>query len=312
MPRASRRDHAAERCLAGGADESERAAGRFALQDNRSAAGQAHYQQGELHRLQGRFEAAEEAYRAASRSGVEPQPGLVLLRLEQGDDATAAAAIRRIAGETADPLTHARLLPAYVEIMLSVGDSEAAAGGCTALHDLADVYGSPVLDAMAGQARGAVDLARGDAHSALAALRPALHAWMALDAPYEAARVRVLIARACGAHGDVDTAALELDAARAVFEQLGAPPALARAGSLLQPAARGEHHGLTQRELQVLRLVAAGSSNREIAAAFVISEHTVARHVQNIFAKLGVSSRTAAAAFAFEHDLVKGDGSGQD
>ena len=290
--------------------ESERAARRFTQQDDQAAAAQALYQQGELHRLEGSFAAAEESYRAASRLGREPQPGMSLLRLEQGNGTAAASAIRRIVDETAVPLVRARLLPAYVEIMLAVGDPEAAGHACAALEDLALVYASPMLDAMAAQAHGAVDLARGDARAALDSLRRALQAWRGLDVPYEVARVRELVARACAALGDVETSALELDAARAVFRRLGAGPDLARVDALESPA-RGDAHGLTRRELQVLRLVAAGSSNREIGRSLVISEHTVARHLQNIFAKLGVSSRTAAGAFAFEHGLLRPPG-GQD
>jgi DNA-binding CsgD family transcriptional regulator len=156
---------------------------------------------------------------------------------------------------------------------------------------------------MSVHTRGAVELAEGDADSALVSLRRASHAWQDLEAPYEAARARVLVGRACLVLGDEDAFALELDAARSTFERLGAAPDVARVESLTgvgKPAG----HGLTPRELEVLRLVAAGKSNKEIAAALVISEHTVARHVQNIFTKLDVPSRTAAGAFAFEHDLV--------
>jgi DNA-binding NarL/FixJ family response regulator len=160
-----------------------------------------------------------------------------------------------------------------------------------------------MVEAMAAHAQGAVRLHEGDARAALVALRRAALAWQELDAPYEAARTRVLLALACRAAGDDDTAAQELDAARDVFARLGAAPDLARVGELARPP---DPHGLTARELEVLRLVSAGRSNREVAATLVLSEHTVARHLQNIFAKLGVSSRTAATAFAFAHDLVRG------
>jgi DNA-binding NarL/FixJ family response regulator len=155
-----------------------------------------------------------------------------------------------------------------------------------------------MLEAMAAHARGAVDLALGEPREALVALRRAAETWQALDAPYESARTRVLVGDACRSLGDDDSAALEHDVARAIFERLGAEPDLARLG---RPAPA---HGLSRRELEVLRLVAAGRTNRQIAASLVISEHTVARHVQNIFAKLGLSSRAGATAFAFEHDLV--------
>jgi DNA-binding CsgD family transcriptional regulator len=271
---------------------------------NRRALGDAAYSEGEVHRLQGQFEAAEAAYRRASGLGREPQPGLALLRLAQGNGDSAAAAIRRGVGETTQPLKRAALLPAYVEIMLAVGDVEAARSACRELDHTAERQATDMLYAMASQARGEVALAEGDPHAALTALRRACQAWQELDAPHEAARARVLLGLSCRSVGDEDTAAFELEAARGVFAQLGAAPALAWVDSFAGRAAPAADYGLTARELEVLRLVAAGKSNREIASALVISERTVARHLQNIFAKLRVSSRTAASAFAFEHDLV--------
>jgi ATP/maltotriose-dependent transcriptional regulator MalT len=270
---------------------------------NRAAAGQAWYQQGELHRLQGNVAAAEDAFREANRCGREPQPGLALLRLAQGDAEAAAAAIRRVLGETAAPWARTRFLPPYVEIMLAVGDRNEAREACREVEEIASGHESPMLSAIVAHVRGAVALAEGDPGSALVSLRQALHVWQELDAPYEAARVRLLVGLACRALGDDDTATLELETARSVFAGLGAAPDLARVDSL-DGRATTDTHGLTARELEVLRLVAAGRTNREIAAALVVSEHTAARHVQNILAKLRVSSRTAASAFAFEHDLV--------
>jgi DNA-binding NarL/FixJ family response regulator len=284
-------------------EEARRAGLRFAETMNPNA-GLAHYRQGELLRLQGEFGAAEEAYREASRCGWEPQPGLAQLRLAQGRGDAAAAAIRRVAGETTEPLKRAGLLPAYVEIMLAAGEVDEARRAVSELEGIGESYESVMLAAMVAHARGAVALADADARAALLSLRQAAQAWQELEAPYDAARVRVLVALACRVLGDHDAATLELDAARGVFEQLGAAPDLAHVGSLTAGAAAGDAHGLSARELEVLRLVAAGKSNREIASALVISEHTVARHVQNIFAKLHVSSRTAAGAFAFEHHLV--------
>ena len=283
--------------------EARRAGERCALAMNESAAAQAYYRQAEVYRLQGDSAAAEEAYRSAGRAGYEPQPGLALLRLAQGNGEAAAAAVRRLVGETSEPSKRAGQLPAYVEIMLAVGDVQAARSACAELRELAERWEGPMLAAMAAHARGAVDLVDGDAGAALVALRHAEQAWRDQEAPYEAARTRVLIGLACAALGDEDTASSELDAACEVFAQLGAAPDLARVGTLTRRGASVNAHGLTTRELQVLRLIAAGDSNREIASALVISEHTVARHVQNIFAKLGVSSRTAASAFAFAHDL---------
>jgi ATP/maltotriose-dependent transcriptional regulator MalT len=285
-------------------EEARRAGERCERTANQMAAAQALYQQGEVRRLQGEFAAAEEAYREAGRRGWEPHPGLALLRLGQGDRDAAAAAIRRVTSETAEPLKRARLLPAYTEIMLAIGDAEEARSACGELEKIADGYQSGMLGAMAVHARGAVELCHGAARAALVPLRKAWLAWQELGAPYEAARARVLVGLACRALGDEDACALDLEAARAVFAQLGAAPDLARVDSLAPRAAPTDTHGLTPRELEVLRLVAAGKSNREIASALVISEHTVARHVQNIFAKLRVSSRTAASAYAFARDLV--------
>ena len=277
---------------------------RCELAMNRAATGQALYQQGELHRLQGDFEAAEAAYREANRFGREPQPGLALLRLGQGDEVAAAGAIRRVVGETAQPMPRARVLPAYVEIMLAVGEAEEARNASRELAEIAAASESSMLRAIAAHAQGSVDLSAGDPQAALVSLRSAWRVWEELDAPYEAARVRVLVGLACRALGDDDSAVLELDAARGVFEELHAAPDLVRVDSLTRAAVPDDTHGLSERELEVLRLVAAGRTNREIASALVLSQHTVARHVQNIFGKLGVSSRTAATAFAFEHELV--------
>jgi DNA-binding CsgD family transcriptional regulator len=286
-------------------DEARKASERFALQLNPKASAVAFYRQGELLRLQGDFSAAEDAYREASRHGWEPQPGLAQLRLAQGRPDAAAAAIRRAVSETADPVKRAALLPAYVEITLAIGEVEEARTASAELDALAEQYGSAMLGALAAHARGAVALAEDDVSAALGSLRVAERLWQELEAPYEEGRARVLIGLACRLLGDDDAAELELETARAVFTDLGAGPDLANLESLAgRPARTSDTYGLTARELEVLRLVAAGKSNRDIAGELVISEHTVARHVQNIFAKLDVSSRAAAGAFAFRHGLV--------
>ncbi len=181
---------------------------------------------------------------------------------------------------------------------------DAARGACRELATIAESFGTECLGAMAAHARGAVELAEGDARAALGSLRRAFEAWQQVKAPYEAARVRVLVGMACRAFGDDEGAGLELDAARAVFEQLGAAPDLARLDSLTKGAPSGHPHGLTPRQLQVLRLVAAGKTNKAIAAELVLSEKTVDRHVSNIFNKLDVPSRAAATAYAYEHKLI--------
>jgi ATP/maltotriose-dependent transcriptional regulator MalT len=280
-------------------EEVSRAGARF-VETKNPAAGLAYYRQGELLRLLGRFDAAENAYHEASKFGWEPQPGLAQLRLAQGKSDAALAAIRRADAEISQALKRAALLPAHVEIALAADEIEEARTACRELEELAKTYESPMLGAITAHARGAVALAEGDPQSALVSLREAWRVWLELDAPYEAARARVLVAQACSVLGDEDAAALELAAAREVFEQLGASPDLAQ----LDAKTPSDRHGLSERELEVLRLVATGKSNREIAAELVISEHTVARHLQNIYAKLGLSSRAAATAFAFERDLV--------
>jgi DNA-binding CsgD family transcriptional regulator/tetratricopeptide (TPR) repeat protein len=284
-------------------EEARRAGERCAQTTNAVAAAQASYRQAEVHRLRGELAEAEAAYRDASRRGWEPQPGLALLRLAQGNERAAVAALRRAVAETNEPLSRAGLLPAYVAVMLEVGDLEQARTACRELEEVAAGNPSEMLGAMVAQARGAVELAGGDAAGALADLRRAAQVWHELEAPYEAARARVLVALACRALGDHDTAALELEAARGAFVELGAAPDIARLDGLAS-GAPDDAHGLTARELEVLRLVAAGETNKTIAAALVLSERTVDRHVSNIFAKLRLSSRSAATAYAYEHRLV--------
>lgn len=283
-------------------EESERAAATHtAGQLNQLVRGKAAYVQGEMHRLAGDFAAAEKTFREANARGYEPQPGLALLRLVQGNADSAAAAIRRAIGESTQMLRRARLLPAYVEITLAVGEFDRAGAAVDELEAIASTVGGAIA-AMAACAKGALLVAVEEPGAALIALRSGMEAWQRLGVPYEAARARVLIGLACRALGDHDTAELELDTARAVFGQLGAKPDQARVDALV--GRDGTDEGLTAREIEVLRSVASGQSNSEIAAALVISEHTVARHLQNIFGKLGVSSRTAAAAYAFEHRLA--------
>jgi DNA-binding NarL/FixJ family response regulator len=268
---------------------------------NQRIAGSAHYREGEIQRLRGDFAAAEEAYRAASRLGFEPQPGLALLRLSEGNAVAAAAAIRRVADERELPLNRAYVLAAYVEIMLAIGDVEEARRASDELDALAETHPSELLQATAAQAGGSVALAEGDARAALDSLRRALSTWQDLEAPYETARTRALLGLACRGLGDEDAAALELAAARIALEELGAGPDLIRMDS---PLPASDAHGLSPRELEVLRHVAGGKTNREIATELVLSERTVERHVSNIFAKLRVSTRAAATAFAYEHQLL--------
>jgi DNA-binding CsgD family transcriptional regulator len=271
---------------------------------NQLACGKAFYRQGEVHRLRGALAAAEEAYREASRYGSETQPGLALLRIAQGNSGAAAAAIRRAVSEATKPLQRAALLPSYIAIMLAIDEVGEASSACRELEQIAQRQGSEALVAMSAHARGAVALAEGDARTSLIALRRAQQAWLDLESPYEAAHTRILVGLACRSLGDEDTAAWELEAARGVFAELGGMPDVTRVDSLSRLDKPDDSFGLTARELQVLRLVAAGKSNRGIAAELVISDHTARRHLQNIFRKLGVSSRAAATAFGFQHDLI--------
>jgi DNA-binding NarL/FixJ family response regulator len=261
-----------------------------------------HYAIGEIRRLRGDLSGSEQSYKQAHQLGRDPHPGLALLRLAQGRLDAAAASIRVALAATQDRLTRARLSAAQVEIALAAGDIPAARAASHELDEAASTFGSSGLQVMAQQARGAVLLAEGNAGDAVGALRAACQRWQELSAPYDAAKVRLLLAGAFDQLGDPDAVALELDAADAVFVRLGASLDAARvAGLRRRPAPPG---GLTEREAEVLGLVASGRSNRQVAAALFISEKTVARHLSNIFAKLGVSSRTEAAAYAFEHGLA--------
>jgi DNA-binding CsgD family transcriptional regulator len=268
------------------------------------AIGMAYYQQAELHRLRGEFVKAEEAYRQASQRGREPQPGLAQLRLAQGRVDAAEAAVRRVVRETQDRVTRSKVLAAYVEIMLAASDVGAALAGANELSKIAADLNTPFLHAVSAYATGAVLLAEDDTHAALAALRHAWKAWQEIEAPYEAARVRVLIGLSCRKLGDEDTAEMELDAARWVFQQLGAASDLAQVQELSRTTTLEAAGGLTAREVEVLRLVAAGKTNRAIAGDLFLSDKTVARHVSNILTKLGLSSRAAATAYAYQHNLV--------
>jgi len=265
------------------------------------AIGAALYQQAELHRLRGEFASAEKAYRQASQRGREPQPGLAQLRLAQGQVEAAATAIRRAVDEGHDRATRARVLAAGVEILLALRDLDAARAAANELSTIAGDLDATFLRALSATATGALLIAENDARQALDVLRRAWASWRDLDAPYEAARVRVLVALACRALGDEDGAEMELDAARATFELLGAAVDLARVQALLRTTELPARDGLTGREVQVLTLVATGRTNRAIAGELFISEKTVARHVSNIFTKLGLSSRAAATAYAYEH-----------
>jgi len=283
--------------------EADKACVRLSEPHFQPAAGDAFYRLAELYRLRGEFSRAEAAFRQASEAGRSAQPGLALMRLAQGQIGPAAAAIRRERDEAQLLPDRCAVLPAFVDIMLAAHDLEAAGEGAEELEAAAGALQAPYLRALAGHAKGSVLLANGDHRRALESLRSAAALWREVEAPYEGARTRVMIAIACRAMGDADAASMDLDAARRVFDRLGAAPDLAHVAVL----ARGESTapgGLSAREAEVLRLLAAGKSNRAIAGDLFISEKTVARHVSNIFTKLGLSSRAAATAYAYEHGLT--------
>ncbi|MET0782329.1 MAG: response regulator transcription factor [Microbacterium sp.] len=262
--------------------------------------GHANYHLAETLRLLG-DDGAEEAYRRASDLGEPIQPGLALLRLSQGDVETAAAGVRRALVEAKGDLDRFRILPAHVTIMLAAGEIEEAERDLEELARIGDTFPTAAVRAESAIARAAVDLAEGRPADALPLLRAASATWRELDAPYETAKVSVLIASACRDLSDEEAAEFELRSAADAFARLGARPDLGRVEGLLAPTRPA--HGLTPREIEVLRLVADGKTNQAIAAELFLSERTVDRHVSNIFDKLGVRSRTAAATFALEHRL---------
>jgi ATP/maltotriose-dependent transcriptional regulator MalT len=257
------------------------------------------YVRGELDRLQGRFDAAEEAFQITARLGTEPQPGLALLRMARGSREAAAAMVRRAMAD-AGAERRVELLVAGTEILLAVDDPDGARGCVEELAKVQHAHASPITRALVDHACAQLDVHLGRPEAALGRLRTALHVFVEMPAPYQEARARVLLAACCRAMGDEESADRELDTARVIFAELGAAPDLARVD-----ARRRTTGGiLTPRELEVLRLVARGLTNKGIAADLVLSERTVDRHVSNIFVKLGVSTRAAATAYAFERQLV--------
>ncbi|MGH3482745.1 MAG: LuxR C-terminal-related transcriptional regulator [Nocardioidaceae bacterium] len=287
-------------------DEARRVCGDLADM-NVAVVAEGHYQVGDIQRGRGDLAGAEDSYRRAHELGRDPQPGLALLRLAQGRPAAAAASIHAaLATRSDDRLARARLRTAQAEIALATGELDLAWEAATELGQIAAAYASPGHAASARQLLGATLLANGQAADALTDLQAAGRAWHDLDAPCHAARVGLLAAEAYRALGDEDRAGLELDAAEVVFARVGAEADLQRLTHLRRSATLPD--GLTPREAEVLTLIAAGLTNRDVATELVVSEKTVARHLANVFAKLGVSTRTAAAAYAFEHGLAKSSG----
>jgi DNA-binding NarL/FixJ family response regulator len=282
----------------------ERAAALCERMESTPDLGAACYQRGELHRLQGRFEEAGECYRRAALAGRAPHPGLARLRMAEGQLDAAEAAVRTMLAEVRDPRARARVLGTCVEVLIARGDLDGAGAAHEELARLAAEIDAPILHATAAQAQGAVALASGDAEAALPAFRQALAVWLDVDAPYDVATLRALAGLACRAIGDDEGARLELEAAQEAFERLGAAPDAARVAALIGEPAVTASGPLTGREVEVMRLVATGRTNRAIASELAISEKTVARHLSNIFTKLDLPSRAAATAYAYEHKLI--------
>jgi len=283
--------------------EFDAAVERYVSAGTPAAAGLALAEKGELLRIRGEYDAAEAAFRQAVGFGHDAQPAQALLSLARGRVDAAGAAVRRALGEPRDPIHRSQLLPGAIDVLLAGNDLESARPLVAELVAVGEAFESSSLTAMAGFAVGALALAEDRPEDALAALRPALQAWRELGWPYETARTQILVGRALRGLADVESATAELSAAARALAALGAGPAAQEAERVLAPGPLPG--GLTAREAEVLRLVASGSTNPEIAATLFLSEKTVARHLSNIFTKLGVTSRTAAAAYAFDHGLTQ-------
>jgi DNA-binding CsgD family transcriptional regulator len=270
----------------------------------RPMAGAAFYRLGEVHRLRGELDKAESAYMRANEHGRRPQPGLSLLRLGQGHVDAAAASIHTVLADTRARRVRTGVLAAAVEILTAAGDLEQARAAVAELSELADVLNAPLVSATAAHAAGALFLAQGDVASAATSLQRASGIWQDLEMPYEAARTCLLMATVCERRGDQDGRRMELERARSLSTQLDPDASMARTAEHANRSEPQTGGPLSDREAQVLRLLATGKTNRAIGEELFISEKTVARHVSNIFDKLGVSTRTEAAAWAYQRDLT--------
>lgn len=283
------------------AEELVLAVERYLAAGTPQPAGFAMKEYGDVQLVLGDRAEAGAAYDKATSFGFDPQPGLALLWLATGRTDAGLTAFRRLLAEPVGPVRRSQLLPSAIDVLVVTGNLDEAEPLVRELTEIAAAFEGAALRGWATYADGLLHAARGDHATAVRRGREALRAWQALDAPYEAARCRLLVGRAMAALGDPESSQVELAAARQCFADLGAAQSEWEAASLLSPSRPG---GLTEREVEVLRLVASGRSNPEIARVLFLSEKTVARHLSNIFAKVDVSSRTAAAAYAFEHQLV--------
>ena len=264
-----------------------------------------HAEIGEIRRRLGDLDGAEDAFRRAEQLSGHPQPGLALLRLAQGNVDAARAIIARALDEiTWDRLGRARLLPARAQIAVAAGDLAGATEALEELESIASDFASPALAAAALTTHGRVYLAAGE-RSACATLRQAADRWQELGVPHEVATAQMLHGAACRDAGDLDGASASFAAADTMFAQLGAALDLRDLRTITSTTPELPA-GLTKREVEVVRLVASGMTNRQIAGELFLSEKTVARHLSNIFTKIDVTSRSGATAFAFEHRIVNG------
>jgi len=270
----------------------------------RPAVGAAFYRKGEMHRLLGEFDEAEQAYREAAQWERVPRPGLALLHLARGEVKAAQSAIQHVVDVVADPGKRAEALSALAEIALAAHDVAAARTAAEELLEIASRIDAEFLKGVSACVHGAVLLAEQEVQPAVFALRQALACFHHLEAPYEAARAQALLARAYQRQGNNESAAHELAAARDAFRKLGAATDLAILDTPATHESPNQAGPLTLREIEVLKLVASGITNRQIAKNLQISEKTVARHLSNIFNKLDISSRAAATAYAYQHRLL--------
>lgn len=280
--------------------EAEQAGKSLAGTTEQTAMALAAYWQGEILRLRGNNRESEREYRRASEIGIDPQPGFSLLRLSQNRLDDAVSMISRSLKTAADMPEKAALLPAAIEILIAKEDLDAAQVLCAEMASIADSYATEVLLRVADQCHGALAMAQEDYSVAVSALKRARDYWTEFGAPYLVGRLRVDIARGMMAMGDDVSANMELDAAEKLFSELGAAPDLAHIGSMRAASRPSPTGGLTLREKDVLRRMADGETNREIAEALGLSPKTVNRHVENIFDKLEVSSRAAAVAVSLK------------
>jgi DNA-binding CsgD family transcriptional regulator len=285
-------------------DEMQRACELLSHPPGEPAAGEAFYGLADLYRLRGEYTQAEKLYQEANKWGRKPQPGLALVRLAQRQYEAAAASAQHTLDEAKNPLQRIKIIPAYIEIMIAAGNTKHARLAAGELSALTEKYNATYVQALSAFCQGSVLLDEGNYRESLKILRHSCDLWTELNAPYESSRVRLLMGIAYRQDGDEDSASLELTAAQWVFRELDATLDLKRAESLIKENSAQDLHGLTLRELQVLRLISAGETNKTIANKLFISEKTVERHISNIFNKLAVSSRTAATAYAIKHKVL--------